>query len=1061
MHRAFQALFCLLCISSVSVFPQSPANRNTSFSHGYAITYWQTEDGLPQNSILQIAQSPDGYLWAGTQQGIVKFDGLKFKQFGLAKDSVFQQNKINTIAADVDSRVFVGTYNGGIVTINGNTTERFAFNASLPSLEIASLYLSFNHDLLISTRAGFVRFKQGEITPIHPTAQPDSELYWPVFEDQNHAVWILSASGKLFTLTSGNCNQLILPELRNQTILGLVKENSNSFWCYTETSLFQFSFDKKLIQKILFPQELQTAAKRNLVITKNGTVWIGTLGKGLFGFEKGKFIRFTVSEGLSNDLIASLFVDKQDNLWVGTLAGGLNKLSVARVSTISAANGLTKQFVFSISEAVDGSLWAGTYGGGVYSIKDGKVVKNIRKSDGLASDVIRAVIPDRSGRLWIACYPNGLTIYDKGKYKTFVKADGLPDGVIYAFLEAMDGKMYIGTAAGLTWSDGSKIVPLATNTFMRNSAVRTLIEDSTGTIWAGTDGNGIFKLGGDKAVKIKDKDGFLGSHIVFLFKDSRNELWAGSEKGVSRIVQGEIKKVRFPLEIMSPESFYQMLEDKFGYLWISSSKGVYRVSRTSLIDYSEGRIHLLPVTHYNRLDGMLSSECNGGNQPAGIRTSDGKILFPNLKGIVAFNEKNMAESAEFPPVFIDEVKADDKLISPGDLLVIPAGSHRITINYSAINLNDPLKIRFRYRLVGMDTSWISDENFRQVVYANIPAGDYEFQLLYTNDLGQWAEKPIVQRIHVNSFFYETRLFWGMLLLLCILLAWMLSDRRTKVLRERSVALEKIIEERTSLLRIEKEKTENALADSRESHRQAALLNEKLLEANQLKTHLLDVAAHDLKNPLNAIRGFSHIIKDEAELPDEFAHMVHHITQLSDTMLAIINEMLKASALESGKLKLTISSVDIHESINAVLYTYRPLAEKKNQIIQVEEFPPLQVQSDENRLQEVFDNLVSNAVKYTPVGGKIFIAVNRNHEHVTIAVKDSGPGLNADDMGRVFGRFEKLSAKPTGGEISTGLGLSIVKDLVDLLGGKISVQSQPGNGAEFLVSLPFVLHEIKP
>jgi signal transduction histidine kinase/ligand-binding sensor domain-containing protein len=1044
-------------LTSISVFPQSPANRNTSFSRGYAITYWQTEDGLPQNSILQIAQSPDGFLWAGTQQGIVKFDGLKFKQFGLAKDSVFQQNKINTIAADIDSRVFVGTYNGGIVTITGNKTERSSFNSSLPSSEIVSLFFTSNRELLISTRGGFVVLRGGKLCPVASVEKTDEDLVLPVFEDGQHRVWAFTSKGKIQVYADGHCAQQIPKELNGRPVLGLAKGNDNTFWCYTDSMLWQFSLDNKLLQKFPFTQDLQTAAKRSLVVSKNGTVWIGTIGKGLFGLKGGAFIHFGVSDGLSNDLVSSLFIDKQDNLWIGTLAGGLNKLSVARVSTISAANGLTKQFVFSIAEAEDGSLWAGTYGGGIYSIRNGTVVKNFRKSDGLVSDVVRAVLPDRTGRLWVAGYPDGISLLEKGKWKSFLKADGLPDGIIYAFMEAKDGRMYIGTGAGLVWSDGKKLFPLAVNSYMKNPAVRSLMEDSSGTIWVGTDGSGIFKFSGDKAVRIKDKDNIIGNHIVFLFQDSRHEIWSGSEKGISRIIHGEVKSVRFPLEIMDPQSFYQILEDTFGYLWISSSKGVYRVSRTSLIDYSEGRLNLLPVTHYNRLDGMLSSECNGGNQPAGIRTKDGRILFPNLKGIVAFNEQNMTGSAEFPPVCIDEVKADEKSVPPADVLVIPAGSHRITINYSAINLNDPLKIRFRYRLVGMDNDWVSAENFRQVVYANLQPGDYEFQLLFTNDLGQWTENPIVQHIHVNSFFYETKLFWGLLLFLGVLLAWTLSDRRTKVLRERSIALEKIIEERTSLLRDEKEKTENALADCRVSHRQAELLNEKLLEANQLKTHLLDVAAHDLKNSLNAIRGFSNIIKEEMELPDEFAAMLHHITRLSDTMLAIINEMLKASALESGKLKLNITEVDVRSSINAVLYTFHPLAEKKNQIIRVTDFPDITIQSDENRLQEVLENLVSNAVKYTPIGGSLQIAVTTQPEHILIAVKDSGPGLTKDDMQRVFGRFEKLSAKPTGDEISTGLGLSIVKDLVELMGGTITVHSIFGEGAEFIVALPVSSH----
>jgi len=481
---------------------------------------------------------------------------------------------------------------------------------------------------------------------------------------------------------------------------------------------------------------------------------------------------------------------------------------------------------------------------------------------------------------------------------------------------------------------------------------------------------------------------------------------------------------------------------------MSCNKGIFRSYKSDLIAFMSGSVSRIGCSSYGTTDGMVSNECNGRRQPSGWKASDGTLWFPTIKGVAAVDPSSMRPNEMPPPVVIEYFMAGDDIQRRSGEIRLPPRSRRIEIRYAAPTFLAPAAVQFRYRLEGFDPGWFEAGNRHSAVYTNLPAGEYLFRVIAANRDGVWNMEGASLAFSIRPYFYESAVFYGIVAGVLLLTAFLIFRYRERRSSAREAELVAIVDERTRTLIEEKERSEQASVD-------ATRQRELAEEANKVKSQLLNVAAHDLKRPLISIKGFADILQHDAEASPSSKDIVAMIHQLSANMLHSVNRLLDSATLERDALVLYRQLIDMSRLAEFVGESQRPQAEAKQQTIDLnlEPFGRALVNADEARLRDAIDNLVSNAIKFSPRGSTVRLTVQRRFDVVRCEVSDQGPGLTEDDHKQLFQRFSRLTARPTGGETSTGFGLWIVKQIVDLHGGRVWAESSQGSGSTFVIEIP--------
>jgi signal transduction histidine kinase len=390
---------------------------------------------------------------------------------------------------------------------------------------------------------------------------------------------------------------------------------------------------------------------------------------------------------------------------------------------------------------------------------------------------------------------------------------------------------------------------------------------------------------------------------------------------------------------------------------------------------------------------------------------------------------------------------------------VPPGRHRFEFHYTALSLLAPRKVQFRYRLEGFDPDWIPAGGLRTAYYTRLPPGQYTFRVAASNNDGIWNEEGAALTLVVRPFFWETNLFRVLAALALLGIATFGYALHVRQLGERRRELEALVEARTHALVQEKERSEAARADAERERAFAERQKEIAQEADRLKSELLSIAAHDLKTPLQSIIGYAELLLEQPGGPNARDY-ASHCARAAQRMLDIVHKMLQSDAIEGGQLTPARHVVDVGRLGLATSGILQPQAAAKKQRIHTTAEEGCLVEGDEDWLRQVLENLLGNAIKYSPERRSIWLDVRKDNGFVRMAVRDEGPGLTVDDQGRLFGRFQRLSARPTGGESSTGLGLSIVKQLVERHGGRVWAESEGrGKGTTFMAELPTYVGEV--
>ena len=780
-------IFSVFLIQLYGLSPQTPLQQSMHST-------WTARDGLPSDTINDIIQDCSGYIWIGTFNGLVRFDGINFVTFSKHKESGFESNSVTSLLEGVDGTLWIGTNGEGLARYAENEFKMFN-EGELENTVIKSLVMDESGLLWIGTGNGLVTLDRTDTvsTPLNGTY--DNKGIEMIYLDNKGQLWISTTDGGISVYSKGiKINIAGLDHFSDKVVTSVITDKNRVIWIGTKSNGL-FAVDNGSL--IDFSREKQISAKTITSILQglNGCVWI-TTDSGLFRFSKNQFHQYSERDGLSDNQVSKVMEDKEGSIWIATTRGGLNKLSDGKFVMLTTMQGLIHDKVNAVFQEENNTLWIGTDGG--LSVLKNNMFLSLNIIDYLKGTRIRHINKDSRNRIWICTYSDlGIVSFDKGKIQNITVSEGLTGNRCRVSLEDHHGNIWIGTSNGLNLLDKRSAITSFTKTDgLADNYVLSLFEDSEKKLWITTNGGGISILENGKFRTIKAADGLLSNIVFRIYEDSEHVKWISTSRGISRYDGKHF--FNFTGKNGLPENaVFQILEDRKGRFWLIAEPGIYIVGKNTLNQIASGKSQHTKVTLYNNLDGLLDS-------PTPVswaaESKEGIIIFPTLMGVASIDTLNIPINEKPPPLLIEMVKVDNRNFSPLQLKILSPNYKRLTFGYTALSYVIPHKVQYKYILEGFDEDWSPLTTRREVSYTTLPPGDYTFRVKAVNNDGVWNTGDVFLSFSQKPFFYQTLWFFIVTFLLVIGVIALLFGMRIRTLRKRGIELEKQVAERTAELR---------------------------------------------------------------------------------------------------------------------------------------------------------------------------------------------------------------------------------------------------------------------
>jgi len=1036
----------------------------------FSVNNWQIEQGLPVNSILSIAQTADGWVYFGTEEGLVRFDG---KVFFLMNKSVIPDlnvNFINTLSGARDTSLWIGTDGDGLIRYKNNTFIKYNNSNGLSNNYISALCEDSAGGLWIGTTGGGMNYlKNGMITAFDTSNGLANNFIRSIVIDAKGSIYAGTKSG-LSVIENGNVkNYTVKDGLSGDFIESLALDKDQTLWIGTKSGGLT-ALKKGRFEVYNMSGGLTNNAVMALHFDLKGILWIGTNGGGISLMLGGKFYPFTTKDGLSSNLIVTLLEDKEGNIWAGTSGSGIDMIKKKTIQTLSVKDGLSGDVILPIFEDRSGVLWLGSAGKGLNRYENGRV-QTYSSKDGLPDPLILTICEDLEDNIWIGTAGGGLTGFRNGKFQTYTNKNGLSGEVVTAVYCDKSGNLWAGTnEGGLNCFKEGKFTALTTKEGLSHDNITCILEDSKGSLWVGTNGGGLNVIKDNKITIINRKSGLSDDYILSMYEDKQGNLWAGTaSNGLNLIRDGKINQ--FTVKDGLPhEVVLQILEDDFGNFWISCNKGIYQIKKQDLLDFADSKLNSLTTVSYGKSDGMKTTECNGGVFPAGCRTRDGKLMFPTVKGVSIIDPNTVKTvSSYFSPVMMEEFLVDGQIVKTSSNLSIPSDANRLEFRYAALNYSNPGKIKYRCMLIGYDKDWIEYDTRRNAYYTNIPSGDYVFMVMATNESGQWDKQSYSKlKFNLEPPFYRTLTFY--LIVFTFLLTLLFFVIYYIIGRYQRRRLKALVDEQTKEL-------QQKMIAQKQSQEELQTINKELLsaknqaqESDKLKTAFMNNISHEIRTPLNGILGFAQLISDPDTSNEKREKYFEVMNKSGFRLISTITNIMDISLIVSGGMEVNKKTFDINQLLEEIYQSWVDQCADKNislylQIPSEKNFFPaqksssdtakLQIHTDTELFTKTLFHLLDNAVKFTEEG-TITFGYTANDNLLRFFVKDTGVGIGSEAHLRIFENFMQENILMTRGHEGSGLGLSIAKGIVELLGGEIDFESVKGQGSTFFFTLPVLM-----
>jgi PAS domain S-box-containing protein len=777
----------------------------------YGLSSWTTNDGLPQSSVSAIAQTRDGYLWFGTEEGLARFDGTRFAIFDKHSTPAFDGHNVNALLAARDGSLWIGG-NGGLTRYKDGKFTSYWKREGL-QVVVNSLAEGPDGSIWVAANAsGVCRFHDGKFTSYTTSNGLPLDLIFSLFTAADGTLWIGTNGGGLSHFAHGTFTSYTMRDgLANNIVWAIHQDHAGDLWIGTNGGLNRLHNGH--LSTFTTADGLTNNSVKVIRQDHDGNLWIGTDGGGLNRYSNGKFTSIDQKQGLSDNSVVALQEDLEGSLWVGTLSGGVNELRPGKFVTISKSEGLSTDVVWSVREARDGSLLIGT-DNGFSRWKNGQM-HTISSPGGLSSNVVRTVLDDRDGGLWIGTL-DGLYHYDThGKLTVFhAMSSGLSHDMIRSLAQDREGNIWIGTrGGGLNRLRDGIFTVFNTKNGLASNLLFSIDQDADGTLWIATSG-GVSLLKDGRFRNYTTRDGLSSDTVEVTYEDHDGAHWIGTYGGgLNRIKGGHITPITAK-DGLFDDVVYTILDDGIGYLWMTCNRGIFRVSKKELNDFADHKIQRVHSISYGVADGMKNTECNGGF-PGGWKGTDGRLYFSTSGGVASIHPAHVRLNTVAPKVRIEEVLLDETRMPAAASLSVGPGRHSLEIHYTALSFLAPQKVAFRYRLRGFSPEWTEAGNRRVAFYTNLPPGNYVFEVMGSNNDGVWSTAGNPLAIVQQPHFYQTKWFTSVVAVLIVALLSLLYFLRVAALRRRQRMLERLVHERTEQLEATSDKNETILQSAAE------------------------------------------------------------------------------------------------------------------------------------------------------------------------------------------------------------------------------------------------------
>ncbi|MHB8301634.1 MAG: sensor histidine kinase [Acidobacteriaceae bacterium] len=978
---------------------------------------WQTDEGLPQNTVNDILQTEDGYLWIATDGGLARFDGIQFKVFNRRNTPQLHSDAIDSLYQDTQGVLWIGTADG-LTSYDGSRWSVLTVQNALPSNDIFSVYQDRHGALWILTANGVAKDERGRISSFTAKDGLAGGTVIAVRDDASGNIWIATAGG-LDSFVHGHIRSIYRgvvtgfaegpeggiwvatqrglaflsngklrfvprdPSLPESDIETLLADRHGSLWLGTPSGLTVW--DKKTIANYTTHNGLPGNHIHKIYEDREGAIWVSTDG-GLARIVQGKVDAFTTKNGPSAPLVLDMLEDREGSLWLGTDAGGLTMLRNQKFTSYPSADGLAGEDTKAVLEDSRHIVWIGTDGGGLNRLSQ-KQFTSIGTKNGLSSDVVFAIAGDSQDGLWIGT-PDGLNHLQRGHISRITSADGLPDDYIRSLLTDADGSLWVGTRHGLSkWKNGT-ISNYTEADGLSGDFIGAMIKDSVGNLWIGTS-HGLNVWRHDKFSHYTKREGLSNDLVTALYADTANELWIGTKGGsLNRLKNGAI--VSYESLTALPENIYGLVADESGNLWISSDRGIFRANIAALDAYADGRSRTVQISAYGTADGMPTSECSSGGHPSVWKSQDGTLWFTTPRGVTSIQPQKADFNRTQLPVTIEQVSVDDAAVPLTAPLVVSPGHTRYAFQYAGLSFIAPKKVQYRYRLDGLDKSWIEAGTRRQAYYTNLKPGHYRFHVIAANNDGVWNTTGASFYFQVKPHVYQTLWFYCALCMLLGLLGYELYHLRMK-----RVALQfhATLAERNRIAR----EIHDTLAQGFVGiSLQLEVAKRVLGDTNHVLKEYLDQALSLTDSSLSEARRSIWDLRSQASDNQDFPAR----------LAAIVNQAKKRSNAEIS-LKITGAYRATQENVR-------------------------------DEMLKIAQEATINAVRHA----------NASHICVQLAYEEAQLLLTVSDDGQGF-----LASRATPSELSGHFGLIGMKERAKLIGADLHIESKENAGTAIIVNIP--------
>ena len=1082
-------------------------------------SYFSKMQGLKSGVINCMIQDKSGNLWIGTAgDGVSRYDGKSFTHYTEAEG--LSNNFVWSMLEDQNANLWFGTFSGGVTRFDGKLFTHFTKKEGLSHNNVMSILQDKSGNIWFGTSSGVNKYDGKSFTQFNVTEGLSDGNILSLCEDRQGNLWLGTGAGvnmydgKSFTRFT---------EAKDLSVPSILEDQSGNLW-FSVYDSGVYKYDGKTFTHFTQSEGLLNYKVRRSIQDRSGNLWFATDMGGLSKYDGKTFTNYTEKDGLSNKSVYSIMEDRSGNIWCGTAGGGVNRFDGNRFTSYNEAEGMSSPYVWSNHKDHSGNMWFGTDGEGAIKF-DGKSFSHFSEPENLSNNTVSCILEDKSGNMWFGTYSHGLNRYTppkEGKAATltyFWASHGTSDNVISSLLQDRAGNIWIGTYnGGIDKYDGKTITIFAKANGSAVNKVTCIVEDQSGNIWYGSRGGGLSKIEGTNITHYTVAGGLSDNYINTLMKDKSGLIWIGTRNGVNLYDGKFFTHITATLGLPN-NNITNILEDQSGNLWFGTPTGLSKLTSNKLMvlldKIKTNTIKESDVffTNYTYEDGFLGIGCYantlcedntgtiwiGANDrltayhpPSGKVSIDTTGPTMQLTAISLYNEPmawaRLEQHKDSTITMGNGVRVKNFRFNgtsnwyglPQDLSLAYDNNY-LTFNFIGITMHQSKKVKYQYKMEGLEKDWSALSLRTEAPYGNLPNGTYTFKVKAMNSDGYWSEE-FHYPFTIRPPWWLT--WWAYTLYAVVLIALIL--RLNTYLKARTLRIER---ERTQKKELEQAKEiEHAYAELKATQKQL-IHAEKMASLGELTAGI----AHEIQNPLNFVNNFSDINKELlAEMKDEIGKgNIDEVEALANDVMAnelkINHHGKRADAIVKGMLQHSRTSSGVKEpiDINALCDEYFRLAYHGLRAKDKSFNATLKTDFDETigkinvipqDLGRVILNLITNAfyavsekqrAQQTPYpleGEPDYqptVTVMTKHQlplsggrgsdgaKVTISVSDNGSGIPQPILDKIFQPF--FTTKPTGQ--GTGLGLSLSYDIVKAHGGELKVETKEGEGSVFTIQLP--------